>query len=419
LAPCRYPLTRSSSLLRLYAASKEIVIITKRKGLAAAGVVALIAAGSAACGTAQTTPQGKVQNAFAKLSEQKSVTLGMSFDATPDQIYAALKSGDFSMDNAKTMASLHATVAASSSQQFGLLASKPQAGKGGAFGIALTSDLTGKNALFDVRSVGQKLYLRADLKAFQKLDTSADSAGQFAALNSFLDQADKLPSSLSAVKAALKGQWVVIDPKQWADFAKSMADKYSGSSDSSSSDSQTLQNLLDGKGPIDPQTEKQLLTALKTAFTHNVTYKDLGSKDGADHVQVSVPERQLATELSTSLPPILKQLPGVTDSDLADMKDVSGVPNRNIDVDVAIKGGDVAGITFDVLQLNDKPHTGTLPFHLTLDDSTDSLTAPQGAQEVKPQDLTGLFMSMSPDDSSSGSSDSSSSDSSDFSDSSF
>ena len=79
----------------LVATSEEFVINTMRKGLAAAGVVALITAGAAACGNEEpSTPQGKVSNAFIKLGEQKSVTLGLSFDGTPDQIYAALKDQD-------------------------------------------------------------------------------------------------------------------------------------------------------------------------------------------------------------------------------------------------------------------------------------------------------------------------------------
>lgn len=381
--------------VHLFAASKEFVIVTKRKGLAAAGVVALIAAGSAACGTAQATPQGKVQNAFTKLSDQKSVTLGLSFDATADQIYAVMKGDDFTRDDAAVLASLHASLSVSSSKQFSLVRSGD---KGGAFDFALSGDKSGKQNLAEVRVVDQKFYLRADVKGLMKLDTSSSSASDLRDFNQFLDQADQLPSSLNSVKAALKGQWVVIDPKAFAEFGKSFADKMGGSAfgspgDSSGSSSDSPFSALTGGGPkIDAKTQQQLVAAVKKAFAHNATYKDLGSKNGADHVQVTVPARQLAKDLSTSLTPVLKQIPGVKDSDLAGFNDVSGVPNRTIAIDVAIKGGSVSGITFDLAQLDTGTTSGHLPLALTLDDHADNLTAPAGAQQLNPQDLVGLFM---------------------------
>src|SRR4051812_33524840 len=93
-----------------------------RKGLAAAGVVALITAGSAACGADKTTPQGKVSNAFEKLGSEKTVTLGLGFDGSVDQIYAAMKGeDDFTRDDAKLLASLHLTLTGSSQKSFSVL----------------------------------------------------------------------------------------------------------------------------------------------------------------------------------------------------------------------------------------------------------------------------------------------------------
>src|SRR4051795_4529370 len=87
-----------------------------RKGLAAAGVVALITAGAVACGNEEpSTPQGKVNNAFTKLGEQKSVTIGLSFDGTPDQIFAALKDqDDFKRADADMLAGLRVRTSFSS-----------------------------------------------------------------------------------------------------------------------------------------------------------------------------------------------------------------------------------------------------------------------------------------------------------------
>lgn len=361
--------------------------------------MALIAAGSAACGTAQATPQGKVQNAFTKLGGQKSVTLGLSFDATPDQIYAVFKGDDFTAADAKMLASLHLKLAVSSDKQFSAIKSV-STDKGSSVGLELSNGTNGDSSLIEIRSVGQKLYLRADIKGLAKLDTTG---GGSAEVNQFLDHADQLPSSLGSVKAALKGQWIVIDPKAFTDYAKSMAGKTGGSG---SADSPLGALTGAGTPKIDAKTQRQLVDAVRKALSHNVTYKDLGSRNGADHIQASVPARQLAKELSTSLTPILKQIPGVKPSDLNGFNDVSSVPNKAIILDVAVKGGSVSGLTFDLAQLDDKAPAGAkLPLALTLDDGADKVEAPKDAKQLNPQDILGLFMAGFPgsDDTASGS----------------
>jgi hypothetical protein len=375
----------------LSAASKEFVIVTKRKGLAAAGVVALIAAGSAACGTAHATPQTKVENAFTKLSNQKSLTMGLSFDATSDQIYAALKDeDDFTASDAKMLASLHMKLAVASGKKFSLLdsASKAVNDDSSAVDFQLSNDPEGKKSLIEVVSVDKKLYLRADIKGLHKLDASGDSSDD-AEFNEFLANAEKLPSSLASVKAAVKGEWIMIDPKAYVEYLKSMADKYGGGSDDGSDSSgDSLNGLIPGMPStpkIDAKTQKQLVEALRTALSHNATYKDLGK----NHVQVSVPAKQFAQELKTSLRPIVDQIP---DFDANDLNGLDDVPNRTVTVDVGVKGGSVSSVTFDLAQLDTTITGGKLPLKLTLDRDVDGISAPKGALQLNPQDLMGLVM---------------------------
>jgi len=340
-------------------------------------VVALVAAGSAACGTAQagTTPQDKVGNAFTKLGDQKSLTLGASLDATADQIYAVLKGDDFTHDTASALAALHAT--------FSVAADKPLSqatdDDSGSYGFQLSSDAAGKQNLAEVRSVDQQLYLRFDLKALQKLapDTSGDggSGTSLADLNELLDSVDQLPSSAGALKAAVDGEWISVDPATLTSFAQTFGD-LTGSGSSS------------GSG-LDAQSTQQLVTAFEDALTHNAKFTDLGSSGGADHVQVSVPAQQFAGELKTSLASVAGDLPGF---DAADLDGLDDVPNRTVTADVAIKDGSVSGITFDLAQLDDQPHTGKLPLALTLRGGSDPVTAPAGAQKFDPQDLLGVIM---------------------------
>ena len=139
-----------------------------RKGLAAAGVVALISAGSAACGAdSSTSPQGKVSNAFQKLGKQNTVTVDLGFAGTAAQIYTSMKNEDgFTQDDANLLASLHVTLGGSSQKSFSLLGKDlgkgDDATKGSSVGFLLSTDGASGKKLIEVRAVGQKVYLRAD-----------------------------------------------------------------------------------------------------------------------------------------------------------------------------------------------------------------------------------------------------------------
>jgi hypothetical protein len=362
-----------------------------RKGLAAAGVVALITAGSAACGTDHTTPQGKVDKAFSTFGGQNTVTLGLAFDGSADQIYASMKDeDDFTRDDAKLLASLHLSLGVTTQKSFKLLG-KAHTAQGGAFTLALSTDESGDTSLAEIRVVDQKLFLHADVKGLEKLAPNQNSS-DIQQLNQFLAQADQLPSSLNSVKAALKGQWISIDPKAFADFAKSMSDNSSGDSGFGSGDdsgSDPLAGGLPGVPKIDAATRAKIVDALRQAFTTNVTYKDLGNHDGADHVQVTAPAKQLAKAIDDGLTPVLKGIPGYDSTALSGLQDV---PNKTISADVGVKDGKLTSITFDLAQLDDQA-TGKIPLTLTIDGSAKAISAPPGAQVVNPQDIVGLVMS--------------------------
>lgn len=371
-----------------------------RKSLAAAGVVALIATGSAACGSAdQVSAGGKVKNGLDKLTDGKSLTLGLHFDASADQIYAAMKGEqDFTRDDAKMLAGLAATFSVSSDKA---LKDVKSGDKGDSVGFQISGD-SGKTDFFELRSVDQKLYLRVDLKAAMKLDTSPSKSGDLAGINKFLGMADSLPSSLASVKAALKGQWVSLDPKAFSEFAKSMggAKGLGGGKGGSSGDDSALPGMsgLPGGNSLDPKTQKKLLAAVKKAVQDNARFTDLGNHDGADHVQATLPARPFAKELQSAVAPLAKQLPGYKPSDFSD------VPNKSVSLEFAIKGGKIRAISFDVAQFDTKAH-GKLPLTLDLDGGADEVKAPEGAQQLNPQDLMGLFMAGfgGSDDTSSGS----------------
>ena len=371
-----------------------------RKGLAAAGVVALITTGAAACGSDEpSTPQGKVDNALTKLGEQKSVTLGLAFDATPDQIYAALKDqDDFKRADADLLAGLRVSTSFSSDKA---LAEVNGDDKSSSIGIEVAGGAKGDSdgkALIGVRSVDQKVYIHLDVKALAALDTTGDAG--LSDLNDALGTVDQLPSSFSSIKTLVKGGWVSIDPKAFAGFAKTMGqDKGSAGSTRvrAGSDDSPLHSPLGGFGlpsglptalptGLPHKTLSELLAPLRKSLARDGKITDLGSRDGADHLKVTVPARAFVSDLKSSLGTLAKDLP-------ADLQDsLNDVPNKTVALDVAVKGGKLDHIGFDLAQLDDTIH-GKLPVGLSVDGGADPVQAPSGAQQLNPQDLMGLVMS--------------------------
>jgi hypothetical protein len=372
-----------------------------RKGLAAAGVVALITAGAAACGSEEPgTPQGKVTNAFTKLGEQKSVTMGMSFDGTPEQIYAALKDqDDFKRADADMLGGLRISTSFSADKA---LAEVKGDDKGTSFGLEVAGGAGGKSqgkTLVGVRSVDQKAYVQVDLKGLAALDTTGDTG--LSDLTGMLNSVDQLPSSFASIKTLAKGGWVSIDPQAFADFAKTLGggkgSGSSGSSDGFGSSDGSADSPLGGLGlpsdlptalPTDlaKKTFAELLAPLQKSLTKDAKITDLGTKDGADHLKVSLPARTLAQDIENSLGSMTSMLPG----DLK--KSLDDVPDKTVSLDVAVKGGKLNHISVDLAQFDDTIH-GSLPLGLSIDGGADPVKAPSGAQQLNPQDLVGAVMS--------------------------
>jgi hypothetical protein len=347
---------------------KEFDINRTRRGTAAVGCVAFIASAAVACGTATNlSAGGKVGQAFEKLGEQKALTMSVGFDGTQAQIWSAMKGeDDFTQDNAKMLADLDVDLSMSADQAL------KQAKTGS---VAVTVSAGGDSSLLEVRSLdGKKLYVKADLKQLMTLGSSAGagSAEDKAALKDFqsmLDQADKLPSTYKSVKSLLAGDWVSIDPASFKELSKEFG-----------------AGTNTGTDALDTATQQKIAKALTKAIGSNATFKDAGSKNGADHVTVTVPAAKTAKALAKALKPYKDDLPDGLDP--ADLKDV---PNKNITLDVAIKDGALSGITVDVAQF-DKKVKGTLPLTIGFAADAKPVEAPAGATALDPKDVMGALM---------------------------
>ncbi|MEV0096489.1 hypothetical protein [Streptomyces sp. NPDC050738] len=313
----------------------------------------------------------KVQNAFEKLSEQKSFSAELGFDGSADEIYAAMKNeDDFQRSDAQMLAGLKVKFGAASDKP--LKDAKDLTKDNGSIALALSN---GTSDLFEFRSVDGKMYLRADLKAMSALDTSSKNESS-KELDTMLKQADKLPSSLGSVKNVFQGKWVSFDPKSFTDFAKQSG---MGGDDSPLPVPDT--------SSLDAKQQKQAIEAVKKALGENAEFKDAPTKDGVEHVTVTVEGRKAATDLVNGLKPF----PQFKKS-LKDFKP-SDVPNKKIAIDVSIKDGLLSGVSFDVAQLDTKAK-GKLPVSIAIDGKAIPVTPPANAAELKPQDLMSAVMFM-------------------------
>ncbi|WP_367132975.1 MULTISPECIES: hypothetical protein [Streptomyces] len=348
---------------------KEPAINSKRTTLATLGCVAVIAASSTACLPSKhgsASPAAKVRNAFSKLGQQKAIAADIHLDATADQIYAAMREqSDFERSDADVLAGLKLSYAVSYDKPIKDVAKNDDSGAGS---FALSRN--GGKPLLEVHTDTKKVYARANLKEFGELarlgDKRGDSNADTAAMESLVRKADELPASMGNVKSALKGEWVVIDPETFPGGAATDAD-----------DDQ-----------VDAKAQKQVLDAVQKSLGANATFKDAGKKDGADHIKVTVPAKETAKDITNSLKPLADKLGDRFERMNDDVKDV---PDKDITVDVAIRGGMVSGLTFDIAEFDEKVK-GELPLTVAIKDNASKIDLPSDAKPLTPQDLMGAAM---------------------------
>lgn len=347
-----------------------------RGALPVAVTASVLAAGLAACGTAeQLSAAQKVSKAFDKVRDGKSAGFTLSVDATPEQIIAFSKAGgDKPADekSAQALSGLSLSVAISADKPLKELDAFKSAKSADKKDLTVDksarvsyvlSDKKGTQ-LFEYRQVDGKAYLHADLKSVLKL-TGQDPAE--------LDTVAKdLPAELSGAKDVLNGKWVSFDLQALADEAKK-SDGAKGAAPS------TVPSA-------DPEAAKQFLESLKDVFNRTVTFEDKGKKDGAEHIWVNAPGRQLVDELYKTLKPLSEKFPKEFGKFPAEAP--KDVPDTKVGVDLYLKDGAFSSATFDLAQLEKKAGPGVnFPVKLAFNQSAPNVQAPDGATKMTTEDL--------------------------------
>ncbi|MFM9369295.1 hypothetical protein [Streptomyces sp. Da 82-17] len=345
---------------------EEPVISAIRKTLIATGCAAVVLTGATACDPIESVSAARqVDDAVEQLGEQRSLSIELGLDADAATLEKLIRESDDAKSDAKNGDAKGSDVMNSDGPPpgFGTFLSKArlhlsmQAKK--PIADADEKDLTGTSMritgadgmLVEYRAFGQDTYYRADLAALGKVAATP------------MPSPDDLPAEAGALRSALEGKWVKIDPS-------------------------TLPGPARDESGLDDKTQAKLLKGIRHVLAREVTFKDNGDSDGTTRITAKANARSLLTRLAEKLEPMASDLPPGTDLPTAD--DFKSVPKKPVKVDFVLKDGKLRQITFDLAQLADKSaglKKGTkLPLTLKFDKAT-KIERPTDATELKPSDL--------------------------------
>ncbi|MFD8869759.1 hypothetical protein ACFV1F_36460 [Streptomyces sp. NPDC059590] len=331
------------------------------KPLVALGCTTALVTGVAACGAVENISAGKrLENATDKLGERRSLSVELDLDATPEQLIALSKSDSsaepMTREEAEALAGMRVSVA--------VQAKKPLAEAGDKDITGVRMKLSGPDGdLVEYRIMGETAYIRLDVKAFGELSGAP------------VPSADELPEDVPGGKVLRKlfdGGWVKVDT---AEMKKAQEELGAGGG----------QKKGAGGADIDPETSRKITKQLKKLFAREVTIKDEGRRDGADHLVATGPVRTLLTGVFNELRPFTDEIPG--GEDLPTAKDFKDVPNKKIAVDFAIKNGALTEASADLAPFAEGLKKGDkLPLKLTFGEAG-KIAAPSGATELDIKEL--------------------------------
>ncbi|KDN83215.1 hypothetical protein [Kitasatospora cheerisanensis] len=378
LASAAGPIGPESAFRHRSSAINTAIRRSVRAGIAVTTGALLLAAGATACGTVKELSAGeKLSGAFEKLGDAKSLSFQLSVDATPDQIVAFGKAVDDPIEqkDADLFADLTLNVSMSAdkplkdteafkSRNIGAL-NDPYDLKGVAVGYALAAKKSGQTYA-DVRIVGDKLYLKADVRGLARM--GGQDTGEIDQLMA------QLPPEAAPVKDVVDGKWVSMDLKK----LREASEKEKGSGSPLGGNPLTGSPL--GAMPsFDPAEMQRFGDTVKAVVSKNITVEEKGKSGDADVIQVSAPARPLVEGLMKA---VEKLASGSSAFPPIPSDDMPEVPDRKFAADVLIKGGKAQAVTFDLMQFADKPDAAAhFPLRLGFVSDAPAVTAPAGATE--------------------------------------
>lgn len=331
------------------------------KPLVAIGCTTALVTGVAACGAIENISAGKrLENAADKLGERRSLSMELDLDATPEQLIALSQSDSsaepMTREEAEALAGMRVSVA--------MQAKKPLAEADDKDIVGARVKLSGPDGdLVEYRIMGEAAYIRLDVQAFGELSGEP------------VPSLDELPADIPGGEVLRKlfgGGWIKVDT---AEMEQARDEFGAGGGQKKGS----------GGAETAPETSRKITKELKKLFAREVTIKDEGRRDGADHLVATGPVRTLLTGVFNELRPFTDEIPG--GEDLPTAKDFKDVPNKKIAVDFAIKNGALTEASADLAPLAEGLKKGDkLPLKLTFGEAG-KIAAPSGATELDIKEL--------------------------------
>ena len=214
----------------------------------------------------------------------------------------------------------------------------------------------------ELRYVGKKLYVRADVPAIAKLmNAPADEVNQ--TVQGLAD------NGFGFLKDAAAGKWLVADLGPLGDMFKGFAEQFGAAGTPTPSSS----------GPT-PSQFKQARDAIGKALHDNTSVAKQASDSTGDHYVVTV---NSARGLYAAILPVFSQfpLPGKPPA-------ATEIPDRPVTIDAWVKSGRIVRVEVPLNQFDTSAPPGRVAVRVDIDRDAPPVTAPADAVNV---DIAGLL----------------------------
>ncbi|GAA4127733.1 hypothetical protein AB0N37_00665 [Streptomyces griseoincarnatus] len=341
---------------------KEIVIFALRKTLTTTAVAGMVLAGTAACGTVENLSAGqKLDNAFDKLGEERSIAFELDLDTDAKSLMALDAEQS---EPGEEMPAEIAELLSEGTISVSMHSKKPIEKSEDKDFTAFVMTVNGPDgALLEYRLIGDWFYARVDASTF----------GRIAGVP--MPLASELPEG--PFRKLLEGEWIQVSKKEMEENGKGIpgAPGFGGEEPSA--------------GPsLDAGTQKKLTDALKKVVAENVDFTTSGGSDGTEHIKATAPFRTLLTELFGALKPLQNDLP--VGDELPTAKDLADAPNKKVSADFTLKNGELTEVSVDLARLAETAKVKKFALVLRVSEG-EKPEAPAGATKVTLEDLMGGF----------------------------
>ncbi|MCZ7417396.1 hypothetical protein [Streptomyces sp. WMMC897] len=336
----------------------------------------LLGGGAVACTTAQKlTTALRLQEAVERLGRLDTASVTARLDAEPDAVLAYLRQragagadGERLREQARLLADLEVAVAVRAEGHLRDLS------PGDRVDLAASVGFGGEDVLGLV-TVDEQLHLRFGLSAM-----AAETRWRGPVLRDAPELealADELPSALHSVRAALRGAWVRVEAAEFGEFAEALGGRPHAPAERIARSTTLLTS---------DEVRQHLVGAVRDVLTTRGALRDAGERGGVRHLTVTLPAGDAARALAAALEPIRYR---VGDPDLGAAE---RVPDRPVELDLALRDGALSSLTVDLARLDprapDGPGAATLPLRLEFaPGQVARVAAPHDAPRLRPQDL--------------------------------